>query len=368
MEIKYNLDERALIFLSMFDLTYKKEQELLSLFKEPKLFLTDFFNHKKDIDSLFERGSHNIVEQMEKALNDVSLLNSYINNLNEKGIIILTPYSESYPESLKNIETPPFTLFCKGDISLLNTDGIAVVGTRMPTSYGRIITEQFCKGLVQNDFTIISGLAAGVDTISHRTTLENKGKTIAVLGGGFDNLYPAMNAQLAQQIVEKGLLISEYRPNFAPTVYTFPFRNRIIAAISKGVLITEAGDKSGSLHTKEFALEMGREVFAVPGNVTSAMSKGTNRLIRSAQGACVLNFEDIVCVFREKVVTSLKSASLQVSLEEQMILKLLECEERDFEQLQAETKLPTNKLNSMLTMLQIKGIIKQIPGNTYILA
>jgi DNA processing protein len=113
---------------------------------------------------------------------------------------------------------------------------------------------------------------------------------------------------------------------------------------------------------------MGKEVFAVPGNVTSLMSKGTNRLIRSAQGACVLNFEDIVCVFREKVVTSSKSAISQVSIEEGLILKLLEKEERDFEQLQAKTGLPTNKLNSMLTMLQIKGIIKQIPGNSYCLA
>lgn len=366
MDKKYSLNEKALIFLSMFDITYKKEQELLSLFDEPKSLLTEFFNHKKEIEELFEK-SNKIFKYIENAIIN-NVVDSYINNLNEKNIIVLTPYSEDYPESLKNIETPPFTLFCKGDILLFKTEGIAVVGTRMPTSYGRVVTEQFCKGLVQNDFTIVSGLAAGIDTIAHKTTLENGGKTIAVLGGGFDNLYPAMNTQLAQQIVEKGLLISEYRPNFAPTVYTFPFRNRIIAGLSKGVLITEAGEKSGALHTKEFALEMGKEVFAVPGNVTSAMSKGTNRLIRSAQGACVLNFEDIVCVFREKVVTSFKSAASQVSLEEQMIFKLLEREERNFEQLQAETGLSTSKLNSMLTMLQIKGIIKQIPGNTYILA
>ncbi len=138
--------------------------------------------------------------------------------------------------------------------------------------------------------------------------------------------------------------------------------------MSKGVLLTEAGEKSGALHTKEFALEMGKEVFAVPGNTTSAMSKGTNRLIRSAQGACVLNYEDIVCVFREKVVTSTKSQPSQVSLDEEIVIKLLENEEKNFEQLQTETGLPTSKLNSMLTMLQIKSIIKQNPGNSYCLA
>jgi DNA processing protein len=368
MEIKYDDNEKSLIFLSMFDLSYKKEQELLSLFNEPKDFLKKFFNCKEEIQKIFEKGSHDFISEIEKAIRE-GILNSYINNLNNKDIIVLTPYSKNYPENLKNIEAPPFTLFCKGDISLLNSEGIAVVGTRTPTSYGKIVTEQFCRGLVQNDFTIISGLACGVDTIAHKTALENNGKTIAVLGGGFDNIYPAMNINLSKQIIENGLLVSEYRPNFNPTVYTFPFRNRIIAGLSKGVLITEAGEKSGALHTKEFALEMGKEVFAVPGNVTNLMSKGTNRLIRSAQGACVLNYEDIVCIFRDKVVTSSKSSKFsQVSLEEQLVLKLLQKEERSFEQLQAETGLATSKLNSMLTMLQIKGIVKQMPGNSYCLA
>lgn len=368
MEIKYSENEKALIFLSMFDLAYKKEQELLSLFSEPKYLLTTFFDRQEEICKIFEKGSHNFIAEMEKTIKD-GILNSYIRNLSDKEIVVLTLYSENYPDSLRDMEMPPFTLFCKGDISLLTSDGIGLVGTRTPTSYGKIITEQFCRGLVENGFTIVSGLACGVDTISHKTALENGGKTIAVLGGGFDNLYPSMNENLAKQIVEKGLLITEYRPNVSPTVYTFPFRNRIIAGLSKGVLITEAGEKSGALHTKEFALEMGREVFAVPGNVTSPMSKGTNRLIKSAQCACVLNYEDIVCVFRNKVVTSFRPSNYsQLSFDEQMVLKLLESEERDFEELQLETKLQTSKLNSMLTMLQIKGIIKQMPGNSYCLA
>lgn len=365
--MNYNENEKALIFLSMFDITHKKEQELLDIFKEPKELLVDFFTKKDQILKILGKNSSSIVQNMEKSLND-NILKSYINNLNNKNIIVLTPFSDDYPQDLRNLEAPPFTLFCKGDISLLKSESIAVVGTRTPTSYGKIITEQFCKGLVANNFTIISGLACGVDTIAHKTALENGGKTIAVLGGGFDKLYPIMNQGLAEKIVEKGLLITEYRPNFSPTVYTFPFRNRIIAGLSKGVLITEAGEKSGALHTKEFALELGKEVFAVPGNVTSKMSKGTNRLIRSAQSACVLNYEDIVCVFHQKVVTFSKSILGQVSLEDQLIIKSLEREEKNFEQLQIETGLPTNKLNSILTMLEIKGYIRQIAGNSYCLA
>lgn len=367
MELEYNSNEKALIFLSMFELTYKKEQEILSLFNEPKDLILNFFTRKKEIETLFERGSTDFISKIEKALQD-KVLDSFIRNLTEKEIVVLTPYSKNYPENLKNIEQPPFTLFCKGDVSLLNSEGIAVVGTRSPTSYGKIITEKFCKGLVENDFTIISGLAYGVDSISHQTALQNNGKTIAVLGGGFNNIYPSANENLAKRIVEKGLLISEYNPSFKPTIYSFPFRNRIIAALSKGVLITEAGEKSGSLHTKEFALEMGKEIFAVPGNITSSMSKGTNRLIRTAQGACVLSYEDIVCVFHQKVITSSKSEYKQVGIEEGLILNILEKEEKSFEELQTEIGLQTSKLNSMLIMMQIKGLIKQTPGNSYCIA
>ncbi len=362
MEIKYTENEKALIFLSLFDLMYKKEEELLSLFDEPKHLLTEFFEQESEIYKFFVK-SKQVVNDMAKALQE-NVLHSYINNLNSKDIQVITSCSDKYPNCLRDLETPPYTLFCKGDISLLGTDSIGVVGTRVPTAYGKIITEQFCKGLVQNDFTIVSGMAAGVDSVAHKTALDSNGKTIAVLGGGFEHIFPSFNLQLSEQIMQKGLLISEYRPSMQPALWTFPLRNRIIAGLSKGILITEAGERSGSLHTKEYALELGREVFAVPGNITSAMSKGTNRLIRSAQSACVLNYEDIVCVFREKVVKSPKLAASQISLDDQLILKLLN-EEQTFEQLQEKTALPTSKLNSSLTMLQIKGVVKQLPGNSY---
>ena len=379
MNVIYNENEKALIFLSMFDIMPAKEKELLAVFNEPKELLEQFFEKENEINTVFIKGMksesqvenvskkyHKIVFEMKKAIEDDSL-QLFIEDLNKKNICVLTPYSKLYPQKLLDLEFPPQTLFCIGDLSLLETDSIAVVGTRRITPYGKIVTEKFCKGLCENSFTIVSGLAQGVDTVAHKTALENVGKTIAVLGGGFEHIFPSSNIELARKIAKEGLLISEYRPNFQPALYTFPIRNRIIAGLSLGVLITEAGEKSGSLHTKEYALELGREIFAVPGNINSAMSKGTNRLIRSAQGACVLDYEDIVCVFKEKVVKFETAKISQFSLDDQLILKQLETGEKTTEQLIELTGLPIYKLNAMLTMLEINGAVKQLPGNTYTL-
>ena len=379
MEKVYSENERALIFLSLFDIMPQKQKEFLSLFNEPKEILENFYEREEEINKLFSKGMknqsiieefskkyHKTVFEMKKAI-DENLLDSYIKNLNKMNIFALTPVSENYPKKLLDLEFPPQVLFCLGDISLLETDSIGVVGSRRITQYGKIITEKFCKGLVENGFTIVSGLAEGVDSVAHKTALENGGKTIAVLGGGFEHIFPTSNTELARRIAKEGLLITEYRPSFQPALYTFPVRNRIIAGLSKGILITEAGEKSGSLHTKEYALELGREIFAVPGNVNSPMSKGTNRLIRSAQGACVLSYEDIVCVFKENVVESKPVEFSQFSLEDQIILKSLETGEKSIEELISLTSFPIYKLNSMLTMLEIRGAVKQLPGNTYIL-
>lgn len=377
MEKTYNENEKALIFLSLFDILSQKEKDLLSLFNEPCELLEDFFERENEINAVFSKymrpeskgtdgKTHKIVEQMKNAINE-NLLSSYIKNLNSKNIVVLTPYSTGYPKKLMDLDFPPQTLFCLGDVSLLETECIAVVGTRTPTPYGKIITEKFVKGLSENNFTIVSGLAAGIDTVAHKTALDNGGKTISVLGGGFEHVFPSFNIELAKRIAKEGLLVSEYRPSFVPAQYTFPLRNRIIAGLSLGVLITEAGEKSGALHTKEYALELGREIFAVPGNVNSLMSKGTNRLIRSAQGACVLDFEDIVCVFRENIVKSSTVNFSQLSFDDQQIVDALKDGEKNIEVLTEKTGFSIQKLNALLTMLEIRGIVKQLPGNTYTL-
>ena len=358
--MNYNENEKALIFFSSFELSYKKQESLFSITNNYSELIYNFNLYKNEIENII-----NDKKTMQEITFKVSsnFIECYLKNLQQKNIFCLTIISNEYPNELKDIYQPPFVLYCKGDISILKEDGIAVVGTRTPTAYGKNITEQFVKGLVLNDFVIISGLAMGVDTIAHKTALSNKGKTIAVLGGGFDHIYPAFNYDLSKQVEKNGLLISEYSPSIKPALYTFPFRNRIIAGLAKGVLITEAGEKSGALHTKEYALENGKEVFAVPGNINSAMSKGTNRLIRTLQGSCVLSFEDIVNKFKDSVKKENAIINNQISLDEQLILDALKVEKKSIDELLEITKLNISKLNSCLTIFEIKGIITKLPGN-----
>lgn len=204
--------------------------------------------------------------------------------------------SEDYPKQLKEIYNPPLKLYVLGNKQLLKQGGIAIVGTRKATDYGKKLTLQFAQDLSKNGINIISGLALGIDTCAHLGTLKsnNKGKTIAVLGSGIDNIYPKQNVELARQIIKSGgCIISEYPVGTPVSKTNFPQRNRIISGLSKGVLVMEAGENSGSLITADFAVDQGRDVFAVPGNISSQMSIGTNNLIK--QGAnLVTSYTDVM--------------------------------------------------------------------------
>ena len=287
-----------------------------------------------------------------------------LKNIESSGIQILTIYSKEYPKRLLDLPDRPLVLYAKGDLSLLDKRSIAIVGTRMPTNYGRIVTEKFAGLLAEAGFVIISGLCYGVDEIAHKKTLDVGGKTIAVVGSGFNNIYPSKNTSLAKEIAEKGLLLSEYTPSFVPKRYTFPQRNRIVAGLCDGVLITEAGMKSGTVHTKEFALEYGKDVFAVPGNIFSAKSELPNHLIKTAQAACVLSAEDILDFYGVKKQTA-QSRAVEVSFEEQTILDLLSNGGRDVDYLAEKSQIPINILNSCLTTLEIRGLIRRLPAQTY---
>ena len=203
---------------------------------------------------------------------------------------------KEYPEQLKNIYDPPLKLYVLGNKEILNQKGIAIVGTRKATEYGKKVAFQFAKELCGKGINIISGLAVGIDTYAHMGAIQPKctGKTIAVLGSGLDEIYPKENIDLAKQIIKSGgCIISEYPIGTKPENLNFPQRNRIISGLSEGVLVVEASEKSGSLITADFALEHGREVFAVPGNIYSNVSRGTNNLIK--QGAKLVdNYMDII--------------------------------------------------------------------------
>lgn len=210
-----------------------------------------------------------------------------------KDINLLTCNDRKYPEKLKQIVGYPVCLFCKGDISLLHEKSIAIIGSRKCTAYGKQVTSAFANGMAKKGFTIISGGARGIDTFAHLGALAVGGKTIMVLGNSLEYVYPPENKNLEERILRNGgLIVSEYMTGTRPSKYTFPQRNRIISGLSDGVLVIEAMKSSGALITVDFALEQGKNVFAVPGNITSKCSIGSNDIIK--QGAkLVTTLQDI---------------------------------------------------------------------------
>ncbi len=280
----------------------------------------------------------------------------------------LTLTDPAYPALLKSIHNPPSALYVRGSTDVLQAKSyLAVIGGRKPTAYGRHVTEQLIQGLAGQDVVIVSGLALGLDAVAHRAALEAKLPCIAVLPAGLDTVYPRSNERLGLDIIDHGgALISEYPPDHPPQKNYFIARNRIVSGLSHGVLVTEAGQKSGTLHTVKFALEQGRSVLAVPGNITSAMSEGANQLItRGARAA--LSHEDIL---DELGVTSIAN-NTQATLfgdtpAETTILHILQregiCGGRD---LLERSDIDVQEFNQSITMLEINGRIKALGADNW---
>ncbi|WP_333583012.1 DNA-processing protein DprA [Lactobacillus acetotolerans] len=203
---------------------------------------------------------------------------------------VLTFFDSLYPEKLRQIYQPPLILFARGDLTLLQRKIITIVGSRLATSYSKIVINNLVPSLVKKHLVIASGLAKGVDGMAHTATLRNNGKTIAVVGNGLNHFYPMSNHGIQEKIVENGLLLSEYLPDTPPRPFRFPERNRILAGLSESVVVTEAKERSGSLITANLALQENRNVYAVPGPITSQLSAGTNKLIEAGADP-IINFE-----------------------------------------------------------------------------
>lgn len=268
-----------------------------------------------------------------------------------------------YPEPLKQIPTAPPFLFIRGQLPPLHKT-IAIVGTRKMTNYGRVVTERFTADLVRNGFVIISGLATGVDQHAHETTLEYHGATVAVLGSGVDNVTPPCNNNLAEQIIRQGgAVISEFPFGAPPFRSHFPQRNRIIAGLSQGVLVTEGGRKSGALITADFAKEFGRDVFSIPSAILSGELSGTNYLIQ--QGAkLVQNAEDILESYHMKGMDFRQFAELNA--DEQIILGHVKQSGKTMDELAMSTTYNISRLSELLVNLCLKGQVQEI-GQKWVL-
>lgn len=358
----YSREEKVFIWLSHFNsISVKKYYRLLDQYSP---YASLFDRLEVDKDKITKIVGEEIYRQLKNF--DDKKIDEFIAKMEKLGIKMVTFVSPDYPVKMKETNQPPLVFYCKGDTSLFNSPCFAVVGTRRMSRYGKEMTEKFTTALSDAGLTIVSGLADGTDSAAHKATLEAGGKTIAVLGGGIENVYPSTNILLAQKIIESGgLLTSEYLPSEKPQTYYFPYRNRIIAGLSMGVLIPEATEKSGSMHTKEFALEYGRDVYAIPGRLNDIYSAGCNKIIQNCQSAMVLSPADILNNLGLAFIEKKQENKVQTSLEEAAILNALDAGELMFDKLQQIVGYETRVLNTLLTRMELLGLIKKLPGNYY---
>jgi DNA processing protein len=292
--------------------------------------------------------------------------------IQREGIKAVTVKDQQYPKLLKEIFNPPALLYIKGNIENLNSQfNIAVVGTRKISNYGKQITPELVKPLAQNGFTITSGLALGVDAIAHQSTVEVKGKTIAVLGSGLDNqsIYPSSNRYLAKSIIDNdGTIISEFPVGMMPLKHNFPTRNRIISGLSLGTLVIEAAESSGALITAYIALEQNREVFAVPGSLFNRNSIGTHKLIQKG-AKLVTGYQDILDELNLKDVKSYVANQqvLPATNEEKIILDNISHDPTHVDQIIKNTQLSASLVSGCLSLMEMKGMVKNLGGQNYIL-
>ncbi|PMP97523.1 MAG: DNA-protecting protein DprA [Thermodesulfobacterium geofontis] len=293
----------------------------------------------------------------------INLAQKELEKAEKEKVRILFIKDKEFPEKLKTISYPPLFLYVKGNF-LQDKNLIAIIGSRKPTSYGKEVAYKFSKKLAENNVGIVSGLARGIDSISHIGALDSGGYTIGVLGCGVDIVYPAENRELFKKIIKNGgVIISEFPFGTKPKKENFPMRNRIISGLCEGIVVIEAGRKSGTLITAKWALNQGREVFAIPGSVFSSQSEGTHYLIK--EGANMITSpEEILDYFGwKKEVDSLKiKKEIEVTEEEKEILSHLSFYPQHVEEIFAKVDRPPFEILSILTELELKGLVENLPG------
>jgi DNA processing protein len=295
-----------------------------------------------------------------------------VSKAKQAGIEIIDFWDEKYPENLKRIYDPPAFLFVKGTLVKQDKYAISIVGTRLPSSYGKVVAEKIAKELAQKGLVIVSGLARGIDTISHWAAVQSGGRTIAVMGSGLDHIYPGENKKLAEKIIEQGALISEFPMGTKPDAVNFPRRNRIISGMALGTIVVEAGLKSGALLTANYALEQNREIFAVPGNINSPKSLGTNQIIKD--GAKLISSANDVLIELEPQLKHFlkddeaKSRELPQDLSEleKMLLEKLSNVPIHIDKLSKVIGKSTAETLSALLPLEFKDLVKQLPGKLFV--
>lgn len=362
-----------LILSSVEGLGCRGVHRLLDTYRQPEAIL------RATVTELAAHGVPEVVGRMLLSSTRRVQAESELASCLQGGARVLTLADSSYPKLLKEIFDPPLVLFCKGDIECLNHHCVSIVGSRRATPYGVNVAEKLARELASRGLAICSGLARGIDTAAHRGALEAKGKTVAVLGSGLSHIYPRENKKLAAQVEAHGCVISEFPMNTSPSPQNFPIRNRIISGLALGTCLVEAAEFSGSLITARLALEQNREVFAVPGNVTSKTSFGPNLWIK--QGAkLVQDWQDIVEELprpvKEQILAPLarSAADTQPGLfpmvltsAEKCVLELLPADEAvPIDRLLETSQMSSSELLAVLFDLELKDQVRQLPGKSFV--
>ncbi len=358
-------ESRYWIWLShIYGIGPRSAKQLIERFDSPR----GIFELAKNPNAAFDEMKPNWKDKLTKAASE-AYIDDIMANLQKRGIRAVTPADEAYPPLLAEIYDPPLALYIKGGGSLEHEKPLAVIGTRNPSAYGVQCARHFGRELAEQGFCIVSGMARGVDAEAHRGALESGAETptIAVLGGGVDMIYPAGNERLYHKIIERGLVIAESVPGTAAMPGNFPARNRIISGLSLGVLVIEASTRSGTNITVNEALDQGREVMALPGRITDPTSEGTNAMLKS-HASLVTSAADVVEALGFAFVPEYEETDVSgLSEGESAIYAQLKTGQKTTDELADITSISIAELNSSLTSLEIRGIIRQLPGRLFTL-
>lgn len=356
-------EELALLWFDYEGYNFSKVEKILVKFDH----IDDVFNKKLTQNAVFDNFDPKDLKEKLASIDEEKFAKQVADEFYKYNISAVTYISKNYPEKLKNLSDPPLVLYVKGDVSLLNKKSISIIGSRKPSDYGKIVCEKWTKELSGAGLVTVSGLAYGIDTLVAENTLAAGGKTIAVLAGGLDSIYPAQNKQLAEKIASNGLLVSENRIGIKPQAWMFVNRNRIVSGLGLGTLIVEAGRNSGTMTTARHAIEQGRELFVVPGNINSPNSEGTNQLIDEIPDTFTISPERILMKLKikKKQENNDKNEGVQVDLVQSQILEALAGGELSFDELADKTNIKPSKLSSELIKMEMFGLIKKGDSNIY---
>ncbi len=293
-----------------------------------------------------------------------------LSRLNKINGSIITLWDSNYPELLRKIYDPPAFLFIRGNIIPQDKYSIAIVGTRTPTHYGKIVTEQFSQKFSEMGITVISGLARGIDTVAHHTICASQGRTLAIIGSGIDRIYPAENKKLASEIEKHGAIISEFFMGGKPDPGNFPRRNRIISGLSLGTLLVESTEDGGGMITAYLTVEQNRELFCIPGTITEKYSKGPNKLIREGQAKLVQSIDDILeelqTALSPIIKPTISKPKIQLTMFEQKIYDVLTYEPLHIDFIAEQVQFSISDVLVNLLSLEFKGMIKQLVGKMFV--